>query len=381
MQMSEQRAMGPLAQIPRIAATGGPYLRNCWYAAMWADDLGETPQARVFLEEPVALFRDGAGGARAIAGRCPHRFAALGHGRVVDGALECPYHGLRFDGAGTCVFSPHGDGRLPDAYLHSYPLVERHGLLWIWMGDPVRADCALIPDFGWLADGQWDVVRGATLAEGHYELYSDNILDLSHANFIHPGLEAAVFTSGERRFWQDGGKAYAEYVAMDVPISPNLAMMMGVAGLPQDFYGRVEWNAPAVLFFDYRAGNPGTAREACHALPSLHAFTPETADTTHYLWATGRQIARGDATFSAALRHALATAFEAEDMPVIRDCHRLMKGGEFWSLRPVILEGDGGGVRARRLLRQMIAREASPGKGEGEPQEWIDQAMSLGRIS
>lgn len=347
---------GPTA-IPRITRLGGPYLRDCWYVAMWADDLGEKPEARVFLEEAVALFRDQDGTAHAVDGRCPHRFAALGHGRVEGGALECPYHGLRFDGSGACVFNPHGAGALPDLRLRRYPLEQRHGLLWIWMGRPEAADPALIPDFAWLASGDWDVVRGATLAEGHYELYTDNILDLSHANYVHPGLEAAAFTQGERRFWQDGDRAYSEYVRLNDTISPNLAAVMGVAGMPQDFYGLVEWHAPAVLFFDYRAGDPGTPRAQCPSLPSLHAFTPETADTTHYVWATGRQIARGDEAFGAALRGALARAFETEDMPMIRDCHRLMKGADFWDMRPLILEGDGGGVRARRLLKRMIARE------------------------
>ncbi len=44
-------------------------------------------------------------------------------------------------------------------------------------------------------------------------------------------------------------------------------------------------------------------------------------------------------------------------MPVIRDCHRQMMGAEFWNLRPLILDGDGGGVRARRILKRMIERE------------------------
>jgi vanillate O-demethylase monooxygenase subunit len=35
---------------------------------------------------------------------------------------------------------PHPGGQLPDGRLPVYPLVERHGLLWIWMGDPAKAD-------------------------------------------------------------------------------------------------------------------------------------------------------------------------------------------------------------------------------------------------
>jgi vanillate O-demethylase monooxygenase subunit len=210
------------------------------------------------------------------------------------------------------------------------------------MGEAEAADPALIPDFAWLTDPAWAVVRGATRAEGHYELYSDNILDLSHANFVHPALVARAFTEGERRFWQDGETVHAEYVRLDDTLSDGIGAMLGRVGQPQDFYGEVTWHAPAVLRFDYVAGPPGTPRDACTLLPSLHAFTPETPDTTHYVWATGRDFALGDAAFSQAMQAALEHAFEREDMPIIRDSHRLMRGADFWSLKPLVLGGDGG---------------------------------------
>lgn len=346
------------AGIPRLAAEPvGTYLRNTWYVAGWASDLGEAPRQRVFLEQAVALFRDDGGKAHAVSGRCPHRFAPLGHGQVREGALMCPYHGLRFDGAGRCVHNPHPGGQLPDARLQVYPLAERHGLLWIWMGEPERADPSTIPDFAWLTDPRWDAVRGATLAEGHYELYSDNILDLSHANFVHPALVASAFTEGERRFWQDGETVHSEYVQLDDFLSEGIGAMLGRTGRRQDFYGWVRWHAPAVLYFDFRAGDPGTPREDCTLLPSLHAFTPETPDTTHYFWATARDFAVGNAEVSAAMHAALEYAFEHEDMPLISDSHRLMRGTDFWDLRPLVLGGDGGGVRARRMLQRLMERE------------------------
>lgn len=342
---------------PVLTGPRGVYLRNAWYVAGWADSLGAAPQAKVFLEEPVALFRDEHGVAHAIGGRCPHRFAPLGQGVVIDGALQCPYHGLRFGSAGTCVFNPHPGGAVPQAAVPVYPLVERHALLWIWMGEAERADLATIPDFAWLADPRWDVVRGATCAEGHYELYSDNILDLSHANFVHPALVASAFTEGARRFWQDGDTVHAHYAQPDDYLSEGISAILGTAGRKQAFDGHVVWHAPATLSFDFRTGEPGTPYEQLGNMPSLHAFTPETADTTHYLWATGRDFAVGDAEFSAAMRGALEYAFEHEDMPLIRDAHRLMAGRDFWDLRPLVLDGDGGGIRARRVLRKLIAAE------------------------
>lgn len=346
-----------VCRLPERDEDRGTYLRNAWYVAGWADGLGEEPQQRIFLEEPVALFRDDEGAAHAIGGRCPHRFAALGHGTVVEGRLQCPYHGLRFDGSGACVFNPHEKGVVPKVSVHRYPLVERHRLLWIWMGDPARADEAAIPDFSWLADDRWEPVRGATVAEGHYELYSDNILDLGHANFVHPALAADVWTTGARRFRQDGDTVWAEYEQPDDYLSEGIGGLLGRIGVKQDFWCGVRWNAPATLFLDYRAGDVGTPREAMTALPSLHAFTPETRDSTHYVWAVARDYRTDDAEFSAMMHEILTAAFEYEDMPVIRNAHRLMAGEDFWDLKPVILTGDSGGVRARRVLARMIEEE------------------------
>lgn len=335
----------------------GSYLRNCWYVAGWADEIDTGPVARTFLEEPVALYRDDDGTAHAIGGRCPHRFAPLGHGKVVEGQIQCPYHGLRFDGTGACVFNPHEKGVVPRVSVAVYPLVERHRLLWIWMGDPALADAGLIPDFAWLSDPKWEAVRGATMAKGHYELYTDNILDISHSNFVHEALAANAWTIGKRRFREEGDAVWSEYTQPDDYLSEGINAMLGTAGRKQDFWCGVRWNAPATLLLDYRAGDPGTPREAMTRLPSLHAFTPETPGTTHYVWAVARDFALGDAEVSAGMKGALEYAFQHEDMPVIRDAHRMMAGRDFWSLNPVVLTGDSGGVRARRVLERLIRAE------------------------
>lgn len=351
--------MSIVPQTSRSGSTSDAFVRNAWYVASWSDDLGEQPVARTFLNEPVALFRDDQGVAHAIGGRCPHRFAALGNGKIVDNQLECPYHGLRFDTAGRCAFNPHEKGVVPKVSVPRYPLVERHRLLWIWMGDADKADEALIPDFGWLQDPKWEAVKGYAHAEGHYELYSDNILDLSHANFVHPALASNAWTIGNRRFWQDGDTVWAEYVRLDDYLSEGISAILGTQGKKQDFWCQVRWSVPGTLFLDFRAGPVGTPVEQMTALPSLHAFTPETADSTHYWWATARDFAVGDAGFSKAMKASLEMAFENEDMPVIRDAHRLMQGADFWDLKPVIMTGDSGGVRARRVIQALLAHEKS----------------------
>jgi phenylpropionate dioxygenase-like ring-hydroxylating dioxygenase large terminal subunit len=356
------------SEIPRAPARpgGGRYLRNSWYVAGWSDDLDATPLARTFLDEPVALYRDEDGVAHAIGGMCPHRFAALGNGRVVGAELECPYHGLRFDASGRCVFNPHEKGVVPRVSVPAYPLVERHRLIWIWMGDAALADPSVIPDFAWLADPRLEAVRGTARAEGHYELYSDNILDLAHSNYVHPALAANAWSIGKRRFRQEGDTVWSEYTHPNDYLADGINMILGRQGQRQDFFCDVRWNAPAVLFLDYRAGPPGTPKEQTTALPSLHAFTPESGDTTHYFWAVARDFALGDDGFSQAMRGALENAFEHEDMPIIRDAHRLMAGRDFWDLNPVVLTGDGGGVRARRVLERLIRDEEQGNRAAAE---------------
>ena len=95
--------------------------------------------------------------------------------------------------------------------------------------------------------------RGATVAEGHYELYSDNILDLSHANFVHPALVASAFTEGERKFWQDGNSVFAEYVRLNDHLSVGIAAVMGtedevgrasISTQPQEHLPRRDGSSP-----------------------------------------------------------------------------------------------------------------------------------------
>lgn len=167
-----------------------PYLLNTWYVAGWSEDVQPGAlMSRTLLEQPVLMFRDSGGVPRALLDRCPHRFAPLSMGRLSDDgqSVQCAYHALRFDGHGACVHNPHGDGRIPPAAkVRTYPLVERYGVLWIWMGDAAKADAALIPDFSLIDPEHWHVGKRYLHAKANYVLETDNIMDLSHVEFLHP---------------------------------------------------------------------------------------------------------------------------------------------------------------------------------------------------
>jgi len=123
-------------------------LKNAWYPAAWSKDVGTQLLKRTLLNESIVFFRIRDGAPVALANTCPHRFAPLHLGKLIDDTLQCGYHGLRFNAAGKCVFNPDGDGITPPAAkVRSYPLHERYGLLWIWMGDPALADPTILPSY------------------------------------------------------------------------------------------------------------------------------------------------------------------------------------------------------------------------------------------
>jgi vanillate O-demethylase monooxygenase subunit len=127
----------------------GTYLRNAWYVAAWSDDLVEDKLlARTILKESIVLYRKADGSPAALQDRCPHRFAPLSMGKILPGdRVQCPYHGLEFDQSGACVLNPHGAKNIPSrARVRSYPVVEKHKAIWIWMGDRAP-DHAKVPDF------------------------------------------------------------------------------------------------------------------------------------------------------------------------------------------------------------------------------------------
>lgn len=117
-------------------------LRNYWYPVLQSEELGiDAPVGFKCLGEALVAWRDEAGAPHVLADRCPHRGAMLSAGRVLDGDLQCIWHGLRFDGDGRCTLIPWEaeDSRLKDEIsAAAYPAQELGGYVWAYLGDPVR---------------------------------------------------------------------------------------------------------------------------------------------------------------------------------------------------------------------------------------------------
>ena len=160
------------------------YPLNQWYAAAFAGEVARQPLARTICDQQVVLFRTQAGVATALVDRCPHRKAPLSAGQLVGDNIECPFHGMQFAPDGACTRIPSQESIPPAAHIRSFPLVERHGHLWIWMGGQT-ADPALIPDMHWLTDPAVTAVKGSLALKCNYLLALDNLIDDTHLSFVH----------------------------------------------------------------------------------------------------------------------------------------------------------------------------------------------------
>ncbi len=340
------------------------FLTNCWYVAAWADELNEGMLPRQLLGQPVVMFRKRDGVAVALADRCPHRFAPLHMGRLVDDTIECAYHGLKFDCSGKCTFNPHGNGMIPArAMVRSYPVVERYRLLWIWMGEAAEADDSAIPEFDFLSDPTFQNVKGYTLADGHYELMTDNIMDLGHIEFLHPGLLGSdAVRKAQTEITQKGNTVYSKRLTSNEVLPPVLQTWYEAGDRVVQRWLNVRWDPAATMKLTVGVLPDGEAREDAHESQGCHLMTPATDTTTHYFWAQGRNWGTPDPKMDELRLASLRKAFDTQDKPMIEAVQRNMGTTDLDALQPVMLATDGGPVRARRVLKQLIAQQGPQAK-------------------
>ena len=176
-------------------------LRNYWYPIFRSSDLeADKPLGITRVGEPLVLWRDAEGATHLFPDRCGHRAARLSLGDLVDGRLQCRYHGLQYDGSGQCRFVPtelEMDGPCArEIKVTSYPVEEIGGLIWGYIGDvemfpapPLEVDPVLTdPSYASLiAEQNWD---------SNWLLVQDNSGDPTHVPFLHGHFAARLRDAG-----------------------------------------------------------------------------------------------------------------------------------------------------------------------------------------
>lgn len=165
-------------------------LMNTWYVAGNSDDVTDKPVHKKMLGQDLALFRDEAGKVHCVSDICIHRGASLSRGKVTKGCIECPYHGWRYRGDGTCAEIPaHPGARIPKRVrIDAYPVEEHFGWVWVFLGDLPESERPPIPPFPEYDDPSRRTVRGTFLWNANYGRVVENGVDFAHAAFVHPSF-------------------------------------------------------------------------------------------------------------------------------------------------------------------------------------------------
>jgi phenylpropionate dioxygenase-like ring-hydroxylating dioxygenase large terminal subunit len=190
---------------------------NFWYPVGRAADITEKPSNIRLLGLSFVAWRDSRGAAHVLADTCVHRGGSLSKGLVKDDCIACPYHGWRFDGDGKCTHIPSlGQGAKipPRAKVDAYPVQEKYGLVFAFLGDLPEAErppLYEIPEWG---QPGWRATECAILdVDVYFERSMENGLDPAHNEFVHPsqgapGLEPDYLKHGLNLVNSDWGTKF-----------------------------------------------------------------------------------------------------------------------------------------------------------------------------
>ena len=344
------------------------FLRNAWYVAAMAAELGDGFVSRTICKQPVVLYRTGDGHPVALEDRCCHRGLPLSMGKIVGERVQCGYHGLEFDTTGACVAVPGQSTIPPGASVASYPVVERHAFIWIWMGEPALADPETIPDYHWNTDPAWTTVGGSAEVNCHYMLSIDNLMDLTHEIYIHQStLAADAITENPIMTTRADDHVSIERWMIDVDPGAlwSKALWGGQAPANRraDRWQIVTYFPPSHTLLDIGVAPTGTGAPEGNRAGTAEArlaitLTPVDETTSVYYWVFPYNFAPGDTAMSDWLQTAIGGAY-AEDFVALEAQQSAMIGQDDpWKID---VNADAGQLAARRLHDRLIADERAGG--------------------
>ena len=337
---------------------GGNYPRNQWWIVARGDEITREPLQRWVLDLPVVLYRCEDGRPVALDDRCPHRWAPLSKGWLEGDVLVCGYHGLRFEPEGKCVKVPTQANVPAKACVHAYPLIERGPFVWIWTGDPVRADESSPPIVDWLEADGWSVLGGYMSVDCNYMLLKENVLDLTHFGYVHRKTFKILDWDRAPAVKIEDGQVEFRLEFAPTKLAPIFATTTGFGDKP---VARVNWGrsvsqALHLAGQDFTDPNPANGARPRAAFRVLHATTPISPTRMHYFWMAGWDLPLTETQRETMLRTTLAGF--AEDKDMLEAIQALMDDDPRGLNYPeVMVASDQPAVQARRQLKRRLDAE------------------------
>jgi phenylpropionate dioxygenase-like ring-hydroxylating dioxygenase large terminal subunit len=341
--------------------------RNQWYVAGYGREVGRELFSRTICGESILFWRTRAGEVTAMSDRCVHRRFPLSEAptRLVDDQVVCGYHGFTYGADGRCTAVP-GQTRVPrTARLTSYPVAERDSFVWVWIGDPERADASRIPRAPWLDSPGYTTVSGMEPLRARFGLLVDNLLDLSHETYLHGGYigtPEVASTPITTEVDEDAGVIYVSRHMDDAECPPFYARSTGLSGRITRWQD-IEYTPPCLYTLHSRIAPVGALPNADGSDPDafhvevVYAITPETEHSTHDFWAVARDFALDDQAVSDFLAEQNRTVV-LQDVAAL-DVLETVLAAEPDGYQELSINIDTGGLAARRLLKR-LAEQATP---------------------
>jgi len=348
------------------------FVRNCWYVAGFDYELPEGQLiSRTIINAPIALYRTSDGAIVGFEDRCCHRGAPLSLGRLEGDDLRCMYHGLKFNRGGRCIEIPGQDQIPATACVKTYPVIERHSWIWVWMGDPALADPALIPPAVGFDDPNWTLRSGHMDYEANYLLINDNLTDFSHLSYVHANsfgaTEAWARTRPDitrldrgirvQRWMQDG-------VRSDITRPDQMERKPGET----DHWQTYDYLAPGILLMASAVLPAGTKERFGGGEPDLNlvkplnhnftsqAVTPMTDTTSRYFFSWGPRREEGSDAVAEAMLKVAHMAF-TEDRIMIEAQQRILNTTP--PRKDILTSADVGPMQMRSVIDRLIKVEAA----------------------
>ena len=346
---------------------------NAWYAAAYDVEVGKSLLARTICNQKVVMYRQSSGQVAALEDACWHRLMPLSLGRIEGDEVVCGYHGLHYNAAGRCTHMPSQETINPAACVRSFPVAQKHRLVWLWPGDAALADESLIPDLHWNHDPAWAADGKVIRVACDYRLVIDNLMDLTHETFVHSssiGNQAVA----EAPFVATHGERFATVTRwmenIDAPPlwASQIKQALGYEGAV-DRWQIIRFEAPSTVVIDVGVaktgtgaippgGNQGDARQSDRSQGVngmvLNTITPETNSSCHYFWAFARNYLVQEQRLTHELREGVARIFR-EDEHVLEAQQKAIDehpDHQFYNLNI-----DAGSMWARRLMEAMVVKE------------------------
>lgn len=294
----------------------------------------------------------------ALHDRCPHRLVPLSLGFIENDYLRCGYHGLLFAEDGKCVEMPNQDSIPKTVCTKPYPVTEKYRFIWVWIGDPKKADVAEVPNVHWMDDPEWAGDGGTLHIKANYQLILDNLMDLSHEAYVHSnsiGQEELLDSPIETEV--DDNAVRVTRWMHDVHAPPFWRMLSGFSEDQLcDRWQIIEYTPPANILIDVGVAKAGTGAPEGDRSQGvtgivIDLITPETEKTSLYHWGFSRNFDVENQDNSPSIAQAQKKVF-LEDVAVFEAQQAALDKMD--NPRMMNFNIDAGGVRVRLFIEKQL---------------------------